>query len=201
MELALAVLFAAAESEGSSSGNGAIVLLFGACWGTWFLRRRRNLGRFSAFLVSLFLWPLFLIWALSRAVSARRSSERGGGYAHFCDACDARVPESADVCHSCGADFRTDNSGASETKASAGPPIRKKYEKQSIPSGLRAKVLVRDNFTCRWCLRGREELEALGLTLHVDHIKPESRGGKMGLSNLQVLCSECNLGKGNRYSV
>jgi 5-methylcytosine-specific restriction endonuclease McrA len=201
MELALAVLFAAAESEGSSSVGLSLMSLGGACWGTWFLRRRRNLGRFSAFLVSLFLWPLFLIWALGRAASARRSSEGGGVYAYFCDACDARVPEYADVCHSCGADFRAATSGASETKASAGPPIRQKYEKKRIPSGLRAEVLVRDEFTCRWCLRGREELEALGLTLHVDHIRPESRGGKTELSNLQVLCSEDNAGKGNKYSV
>lgn len=39
---------------------------------------------------------------------------------------------------------------------------------------------------------------APGRSLHVDHIKPASRFPDLALepSNLQVLCEECNLGKG-----
>ena len=33
--------------------------------------------------------------------------------------------------------------------------------------------------------------------LHVDHIKPWSKGGETVLENLQTLCATCNLGKSN----
>ena len=33
--------------------------------------------------------------------------------------------------------------------------------------------------------------------LHVDHIKPWSKGGETILENLQTLCQKCNLGKSN----
>mgnify|MGYP000560004241 CR=1 FL=1 len=38
-----------------------------------------------------------------------------------------------------------------------------------------------------------------GVSLHVDHIKPRSLFPEMGyeLSNLQILCSDCNMGKSN----
>ena len=38
-----------------------------------------------------------------------------------------------------------------------------------------------------------------GVKLHVDHIKPVSRGGKSVLNNLQTICEDCNCGKGNKY--
>ena len=37
-----------------------------------------------------------------------------------------------------------------------------------------------------------------GITLHVDHIQPLARGGApLDLGNLQVLCADCNVGKGS----
>ena len=77
-------------------------------------------------------------------------------------------------------------------------PSKSENRKKGIPAGLRAKVLVRDNFTCQWC--GRKSTEH-GVVLHIDHKVPESKGGKTVRSNLQTLCEECNLGKGDRYSV
>ncbi len=40
-----------------------------------------------------------------------------------------------------------------------------------------------------------------GVVLHVDHIKPRSKYPELELelSNLQILCEDCNLGKSNRY--
>ena len=60
---------------------------------------------------------------------------------------------------------------------------------------MRYDVLRRDGFKCVKCGRGRED----GVKLHVDHIKPVSRGGKSVMSNLQTLCEDCNCGKGNKY--
>lgn len=56
---------------------------------------------------------------------------------------------------------------------------------------MRYDVLRRDGFRCVKCGRGRED----GVKLHVDHIKPVSRGGKSVMANLQTLCEDCNCGK------
>ena len=75
---------------------------------------------------------------------------------------------------------------------------QQRERRPTIPAGLRADVLVRDKWTCQWCGRTPERH---GVAFHVDHILPVSKNGKTVLDNLQTLCEECNLGKGNRYSV
>jgi HNH endonuclease/Homing endonuclease associated repeat len=61
---------------------------------------------------------------------------------------------------------------------------------------LRATVLIRDNCLCRMC--GASPAKDPSVTLHVDHIKPWSKGGATTLSNLQTLCAACNIGKSDR---
>jgi hypothetical protein len=56
---------------------------------------------------------------------------------------------------------------------------------------LRAQVLMRDGATCRMCGASPQT----GARLHVDHVKPWSRGGETMLENLQILCDVCNIGK------
>lgn len=68
-------------------------------------------------------------------------------------------------------------------------------EHAKVTRAMRYDVLRRDDFRCVKCGRGRED----GVKLHVDHIKPVSRGGKSVMSNLQTLCEDCNCGKGNKY--
>lgn len=68
-------------------------------------------------------------------------------------------------------------------------------EHARVTRAMRYDVLRRDNFRCVRCGRGRED----GVKLHVDHIVPVSRGGKSTMDNLQTLCEDCNLGKGNKY--
>jgi hypothetical protein len=64
-----------------------------------------------------------------------------------------------------------------------------------VPSlGLRWKIFQKYNFTCTVC--GASPAKNGGKTiLHVDHVKPWSKGGETVLENLQLLCSDCNLGK------
>jgi 5-methylcytosine-specific restriction endonuclease McrA len=68
-------------------------------------------------------------------------------------------------------------------------------KKRDIPLKLRLKVLDRDNYSCKYC--GRSPALCAGIVLHVDHRIPYARGGKTELTNLQTLCGECNLGKGD----
>lgn len=65
--------------------------------------------------------------------------------------------------------------------------------KRDINLRMRFIVMKRDNFKC--CLCGRSPATTPGLELHIDHIKPWSKGGETTIDNLQTLCSDCNLGK------
>lgn len=60
---------------------------------------------------------------------------------------------------------------------------------------VRYQALRRSRGFCECCGAG----PAPGRPLHVDHIRPRSRRPDLAftLSNLQVLCADCNLGKGN----
>ena len=61
---------------------------------------------------------------------------------------------------------------------------RKTYRK------LRFSILLRDDFTCKYC--GRKPPEVI---LEIDHIFPKSKGGKNKLDNYVVACRDCNQGK------
>lgn len=71
----------------------------------------------------------------------------------------------------------------------------KKRTPRNINLKLRFKVLQRDNFKC--CSCGNSPAKNHDIELHIDHIKPWSKGGETILENLQTLCSKCNLGKSN----
>lgn len=67
---------------------------------------------------------------------------------------------------------------------------------RTIPLKARLAVLERDGFRCVFC--GRSPAMDKGVVLHIDHKVPFSKDGTTSLDNLQVLCYECNLGKGNK---
>ena len=71
----------------------------------------------------------------------------------------------------------------------------KKHQRSLITEKIRYDVLKRDHFRCVLCGRSAED----GIKLHVDHIKPISKGGTSAMQNLRTLCEECNRGKGAKY--
>ena len=80
-------------------------------------------------------------------------------------------------------------------KSSNTNTISKKHKTPREPSSrLKVQVLMRDGNRCRLC--GVECNDGLH-NIHFDHIIPWSKGGETTLENLQVLCSDCNLAKGN----
>ncbi len=70
----------------------------------------------------------------------------------------------------------------------------KRQQRSLVGPKLRYEVLARDRFACRTC--GSPARPEANITLNVDHIIPVAEGGKTVMTNLQTLCSECNLGKG-----
>lgn len=63
-----------------------------------------------------------------------------------------------------------------------------------IPSETRSLLLRRAKYKCQMC-GGKHQRNRTDL--HIDHVHPVSKGGTCRLSNLQVLCSWCNLTKSN----
>ena len=66
------------------------------------------------------------------------------------------------------------------------------YERSLMTPSMRYNILQRDNFKCQICGSTAQD----GVKLHIDHIKPISKGGRTTPDNLRVLCDRCNLGKG-----
>jgi hypothetical protein len=62
----------------------------------------------------------------------------------------------------------------------------------AISKRLRFEVFKRDGFRCRYCGAG-----VIEVTLHCDHVVPESKGGPTVAENLVTACQPCNLGKSN----
>lgn len=66
-----------------------------------------------------------------------------------------------------------------------------RVERAKVSNELRQEIFERDGYTCVNCGSTEKEL------LEIDHIKPISKGGKTEPSNLQTLCHDCNIRKGN----
>ena len=69
------------------------------------------------------------------------------------------------------------------------------YQRQMMTQKMRYVIMKRDGFRCTICGRTAED----GIKLHVDHIRPVSKGGKTVPENLRTLCEDCNLGKRDIY--
>ena len=68
-------------------------------------------------------------------------------------------------------------------------------QRRLMTPSVRYNILTRDGHKCLICGRSAEH----GVVLHVDHIKPVSKGGLTEENNLRTLCADCNLGKSAKY--
>jgi diadenosine tetraphosphate (Ap4A) HIT family hydrolase/5-methylcytosine-specific restriction endonuclease McrA len=66
-------------------------------------------------------------------------------------------------------------------------------DRNPVPDSLYYQILKESRGRCALCGATKKERP-----LHVDHIKPRSKGGKTVYENLQVLCSKCNPAKSNK---
>jgi 5-methylcytosine-specific restriction endonuclease McrA len=66
-----------------------------------------------------------------------------------------------------------------------------------IPAAMRRFVIRRAANRCEYCLLSQIGQEA---TFHIDHILPESKGGKTDSNNLALACVSCSLRKEARQS-
>lgn len=73
--------------------------------------------------------------------------------------------------------------------------VFKHKTKRDISSRLKVQVLIRDGNKCKLC-----GVTVTGKNIHFDHKTPWSKGGETVLENIQVLCAEHNLAKGDYYS-
>jgi len=64
-----------------------------------------------------------------------------------------------------------------------------------ITLGRRARIYLRDSYTCMGCGLN----DPTGKALTIDHIKPRSKGGTNDDRNLQTMCSPCNNAKGDTW--
>lgn len=67
----------------------------------------------------------------------------------------------------------------------------KRVERAKVSNELRQEIFERDGYTCVNCGSTKKE------SLEIDHIMPISKGGKTEPDNLQTLCHNCNIRKGN----
>ena len=69
-----------------------------------------------------------------------------------------------------------------------------------IPEWVKRAVLHRDRGLCCSCSADVSGLVSTTSDKHYDHIIPLSKGGINDVTNIQLLCEQCNLAKGNRSS-
>ena len=65
----------------------------------------------------------------------------------------------------------------------------------SQPEAYRQSVEARAGGTCEYC---RLLQAATGVTFHIEHLVPRSRGGETMMSNLALSCPGCNMAKADR---
>jgi len=71
------------------------------------------------------------------------------------------------------------------------PAFVQEIKLEDFSESQKLEILIRDNFRCVICGKGRED----GVELHIDHIKPKALGGLAIVENGQALCGAHNYKK------
>lgn len=71
-----------------------------------------------------------------------------------------------------------------------------RVERGKVSNKMRFSIYKRDGYRCKRC--GISQRDA---KLEIDHIIPISKGGKSTYKNLQTLCHECNVEKGDSINI
>ena len=83
-----------------------------------------------------------------------------------------------------------------ETRVPAVIMLKDMMRRKRKPRFSKYNLYLRDMFTCQYC---NIQLPQSQLTL--DHVLPQSYGGKTSWENIVAACSPCNHGKGNNKSI
>ncbi len=70
-----------------------------------------------------------------------------------------------------------------------------RVERGKVTNKIRFMIYNRDHYRCQMCKRTFDKS-----ILEIDHIRPIAKGGKSNIENLQTLCHNCNVKKGDSYN-
>lgn len=71
------------------------------------------------------------------------------------------------------------------------------YKRVRFSKEFRQKIFERDNYECQLC-KPKKNLLFLPLKRRIDHKIPLSKGGSNDISNLWLVCDECDTKKKNK---
>ena len=83
-----------------------------------------------------------------------------------------------------------------ETKVPAVIILKEYYKKKAMIRYSKMNVFLRDEFTCQYC-----GTDVTRRTATLDHVLPQSHGGKSTWENSTTSCGPCNSGKGNNKKI
>jgi hypothetical protein len=76
--------------------------------------------------------------------------------------------------------------------------LQGKLRRVAFPQWARTAVFHRDKGRCVFCKTDLSKLLSIETKIHFDHIVPLAHGGMNCVTNLQLSCEACNVGKGAR---
>jgi len=80
-----------------------------------------------------------------------------------------------------------------ETKVPAVVMVKEYIKKSTHPNFSRFNVILRDEFKCQYCSKDVSKASAT-----LDHVIPQSMGGKTCWDNIVAACGPCNSRKGSK---